>query len=76
MNCVICKNGSTETGKVSIVFERGEAVVLIKNVPAQVCNTCGHYYLSSEIAKKILQIAQDAFQKGTELQIIKLPIAA
>lgn len=24
MNCVVCKNGSTENGKVSLVFERGE----------------------------------------------------
>ena len=49
MECTLCKNGSTEKGHVTVKLERGNTIVLIKNVPADVCKNCGHYYLSAEM---------------------------
>jgi len=49
MECALRKVGATEKGKVTIKLERNEAIVLIKDVPAEICTNWGHYYLSEEI---------------------------
>jgi len=41
-------------------------------VPADVCNNCGEYYLSTEITTKVLKKAEEAFNKGVEIEVIKL----
>ena len=55
MDCVICKNGTTEPGKVTVTLERGSSLIAIKEVPADVCNNCGEYYLSAEMTKEVLK---------------------
>jgi YgiT-type zinc finger domain-containing protein len=64
MECVICKHGSTHEGKVTVTLERNEAIVLIKQVPAQICDNCGHYYLSAEIAQSVMKRGESALQRG------------
>ena len=64
MECALCKVGATEKGKVTVTLERDGAIVLIKDVPAEVCTNCGYYYLSEETARSILQTGNDAIAKG------------
>ncbi|MBW7997409.1 MAG: type II toxin-antitoxin system MqsA family antitoxin [Candidatus Glassbacteria bacterium] len=71
MNCVICKQGETRDGKVTVTLERGETTVLIKDVPAQVCENCGEYYLAEQISAELLQTAENAVRKGAEVEIIR-----
>lgn len=72
MECVICKNGTTEKGKVTVTLDRGGSIIAIKEVPAEVCNNCGEYYLSAEITSEVLKKAEEAFRKGVEIEVIKL----
>ncbi|MGE0175347.1 MAG: type II toxin-antitoxin system MqsA family antitoxin [Oligoflexales bacterium] len=71
MDCVICKNGKTKSGLVTVTLLRGAAVVVIKDVPAQICPNCGEYYLSEEISKKLLARANAAVSAGAEVEIIR-----
>jgi YgiT-type zinc finger domain-containing protein len=48
MECALCKVGTTEKGTVTVTLERNGAIVLIKEVPAEICTNCGHYYLTEE----------------------------
>jgi len=48
MSCVLCKHGETRPGLVTVTLQRGETTVVLKRVPADVCDNCGGYYLSSE----------------------------
>ncbi|WP_236974164.1 type II toxin-antitoxin system MqsA family antitoxin [Membranihabitans maritimus] len=75
MECTLCKNGITEKGHVTVTLEKGETIVLIKNVPAEVCTNCGHYYLSSEMTKLVLKKGNEAYAKGAELEVVKLQVA-
>ena len=75
MECTLCRNGSTEKGHVTVKLEKGETIVLIKNVPADVCTNCGHYYLSTEMTKLVLEKGKEAYNKGTELEVVKLQVA-
>jgi YgiT-type zinc finger domain-containing protein len=72
MNCLICKAGTYEPGKVTVKIERGSSIVLIKEVPAEVCDVCGNYLVDQKTTREILEIANNAFDNGTELEVRKL----
>ncbi|MBP7737519.1 MAG: type II toxin-antitoxin system MqsA family antitoxin [Spirochaetes bacterium] len=71
MKCMLCKNGETKPGTVTISLNKNETVVVIKDVPADVCVNCGEYYLSSAVAGDILKKAEIAASKGVEVEIIR-----
>ena len=71
MNCVLCKNGETRPGSVTVSLNRKETVIVIKDVPADVCGNCGEYYLSTPVTNDILKKAENAVAKGVEVEIIR-----
>ena len=75
MNCTLCHNGVTIAGFVTVTLEKINTIVLVKNVPADVCTNCGHYYLSEEMAKEVLKKGNDASNNGAELEIVNLKVA-
>jgi len=75
MECALCKVGTTEKGKVTITIERDCAIILIKDVPAEVCTNCGHYYLSEEITRLVMEKGNTAIENGAELEVFKLQVA-
>jgi len=76
MECVICRNGSTKQGFVTYTLERGNVIVVFKNVPALVCENCGDFYLSTETTKLLLEQAERSIEKGVEFEIINFKTAA
>ena len=40
MNCLICKSGNMASGKMSITIKRQNATVVVKSVPANICDYC------------------------------------
>jgi YgiT-type zinc finger domain-containing protein len=72
MECVICKNGTTSDGYTTVTLERKGAVIVIKDVPAAICDNCGHYYLDEKTSNKLLNIASDTVAKGVEVEVMHL----
>jgi len=48
IHCVICKNGETIKGKMTVTLEKNGSIVLIKGVSANICNNCGECYLNKK----------------------------
>lgn len=71
MKCQLCKNGRTEKGRVTVTLERGNTVVIIKNVPADICENCGEFYLDEETTYNILAKAENAAQNNAEVEILQ-----
>lgn len=69
--CVICKTGDTEPGHATVTLERGETTIILKGVPADICEDCGEYYLSAEITAKVLERAEAAVKNGAEVEILR-----
>jgi YgiT-type zinc finger domain-containing protein len=69
MNCVICKQGQTQAGLVTVTLDREGAIVVFKRVPAEVCENCGEYYLSDEVTGELLERAEEAIASGAEVEI-------
>ncbi|MBL7778467.1 MAG: YgiT-type zinc finger protein [Chitinophagales bacterium] len=59
----------------TVKLERDSCIVLIKDVEAEVCDTCSNYLLSQATTRTVLAIAEDRFNNGTELEVIKLKAA-
>ncbi len=71
MKCVICRQGQTSNGLTTVTLDRGSTTVVIKEVPAQICENCGEYYLSEEVTEKIQNLAEQAFRHGVEIEVLK-----
>ncbi len=71
MNCAICRNWTTRRGVVTVTLQRGDTTVILKQVPADVCENCGEYYLSSEVAAQVLEKAESAVKSGAEVEILR-----
>lgn len=71
MECVICRNGETQPGKVTVSLQRGDTTVIVKGVPADVCQNCEEYYLSEDVTRQILARAEEAVKNGAEVEILR-----
>ncbi len=71
MKCPICKTGETKPGFVTVTLNKNNTTVVIKEVPADVCTNCGEYYLSEVMTDDLLTRAENAIQKGVEIEILK-----
>ena len=71
MKCVICRGGETQAGRITVVLERDETPLVYKNVPAEVCDNCGEEYLSAEINRKLLKQAEQAAERGVDLEMLR-----
>ena len=71
MHCVICKQGETRPGTATVTLERGATTVVIKHVPAEVCENCGEYYLSEEMTDRVLALAEAAVAHGAEIDSVE-----
>ncbi|MBL1274698.1 MAG: type II toxin-antitoxin system MqsA family antitoxin [Ectothiorhodospiraceae bacterium] len=71
MQCVICKQGETRPGTATVTLERGTTMVVIKGVPADVCENCGEYYLSEEMTDRVMSMAEEAVAHGAEIEVLR-----
>lgn len=71
MKCAICKYGQTQPGLVTVTLQRDECTVIFKGVTAEVCDSCGEYYLSESVTEQVLQRAEIAVNNGAEVEILR-----
>lgn len=71
MKCVICKLGETHVGKTTVTLHRRQSSIIIKDVPAQICENCGEYYLTDEVSDQVLKLAEEAVNHNTEIEVLR-----
>jgi len=69
MICLICRQAETVNGQTSVHFERGELRLVVNNVPARVCPSCGEAYVDEDVALQLLQEAEEMSDAG-ELEVV------
>jgi len=62
--CLICRQAETVDGPTSVHFERGEMKLVIRNVPARVCPSCGEAYVEEDVAVRLLRQADETSMAG------------
>jgi YgiT-type zinc finger domain-containing protein len=71
MKCALCRQGSTSPGLVTVLLQRGETTVIVKQVPAEICENCSEYYLTQEVTENLLVRAEAAVKNGAEVDILR-----
>ncbi len=69
MKCVVCRNGETRPGKATVTLERGELTLVVKGVPARICENCGEEYAEEAEASRLLDAAEQAAQAGVRVDV-------
>jgi len=59
MKCLICKHTRMEQGTTILPIERGNAILLITDIPAQVCANCGEPYIAEDTARDVQDLANE-----------------
>lgn len=69
MKCVICQYGETEPGTTTVALTRDDTTIVIRDVPAQICTTCGEEYVDATTGKRLSQIAEKAVNEGVQVDV-------
>ncbi len=70
MKCVICRHGETNPGDVHVSLQRGRTIIVVRDVPAEVCENCQEYFLSEEVTEQVLGQAEGAVARGAEIEVV------
>ena len=54
-----------------MTLNRGQSTIVIKGVPADICDNCGEYYLSDDITARVLELAEEAVRHNAEVEIVR-----
>ena len=74
MKCTVCKIGQTVPGHATVTLERDGKTIVIKAVPAEVCDNCGEEYVAEETTTNVLRQA-DSLVVGKD-EVVVRPFAA
>ena len=69
MNCFMCK-GEFENRKTTFMVELDECIIIIKNVPSQVCKQCGEISYSDDVAKQLEKLVNSVRHAITEITVL------
>jgi YgiT-type zinc finger domain-containing protein len=69
MTCIACKNGLTAHGKVTVSIDKGTTVVVIRDVPAQICSTCGEEYIDPDTMRELERLVASAERAGLHIAV-------
>ena len=63
MKCMVCKHGETRQGHTTVTLERDGGALVIRKVPAEVCENCGEAYVSAEVTRSLLESARETLRE-------------
>ncbi len=75
MKCPLCR-GEMKEGKTSLPYEVGEKLIVLRNVPALICEQCGEVFIKMEVAKEAERLLNTAIANGMLLGFVEYAKAA
>jgi len=70
VDCVHCKRGRLARGITTATFDAEGTTVVIRNVPAELCDTCGEGSFDERTSERLVELAADAARwSGAPVQI-------
>jgi YgiT-type zinc finger domain-containing protein len=67
--CPLC-GGTKKPGKATFTVETGEGVVVVRNVPAEICDLCGEEWIVAAAAKELETHVENARQKHLQVEVV------
>lgn len=57
-------------GRTIVTRNRQQCTIVVKDVPAEICVTCGEYYLDESVTEELLRRADSAARNGAVVEIL------
>jgi len=73
--CPTC-GGERSAGRTTFTAELGVGVVVVRQVPAQVCDQCGEAWIDDAVARRLEAIVEAARARGAEVEVVEWDRAA
>jgi len=69
MNCFMCK-GRTDNDMTTFMVDIDNCIIIVKNVPSQVCGQCGEVSYSDGVARRLETIVGSLRPSMTEIAVV------
>ena len=69
MNCFVCK-GTIEDKLTTFMVDLDNCIVIVKNVPSNVCVQCGETSYGNDVARRLEKIVNDMRKAITEIAVV------
>lgn len=69
MNCPLCHNGVLAPGTADHVLSLDGTTLVVKDVPASICDTCGEPYFDAPVTQRLLDLARAAADEGVVVDV-------
>jgi YgiT-type zinc finger domain-containing protein len=70
-SCPLCR-GDLAVGTTTFTADFGQGLVVVRRVPAQVCQQCGEAWIEDDVAARLEDLVQEAKRKGRQFEVIDL----
>lgn len=67
--CPICHGGQKRAGTTTFSVDLGFGVVVVRDVPAQVCDLCGTDWIEDAVAEQLEVIVEQAREKHPVVEV-------
>lgn len=67
--CPMCPAGTLREGTTTLTMERDGATIVFKDVPADVCDTCGEAYLDEDVSARVYEKAEAEIEDGAQFDV-------
>lgn len=64
--------GTLKAGETTFTADYGEGVIVVRNVPATICDQCGLEWIDDDIAERLEVLVNDAKGKHSMVQVMSL----
>lgn len=69
MTCALCHNGTLHAGTADKALTHAGMTLVVTDVPAMICDTCGERYFDETITHELLGLARDAVAAGVVVDV-------
>ncbi|MEX2621622.1 MAG: type II toxin-antitoxin system MqsA family antitoxin [Egibacteraceae bacterium] len=66
MTCPVCGHDALSPGTTTFAADADGTVVVVRNVPADVCDNCGERFVADAVAADLEAVVAEAKGSGTE----------
>ncbi|NQU04597.1 MAG: type II toxin-antitoxin system MqsA family antitoxin [Calditrichaeota bacterium] len=67
--CPLC-TGKIISGTTTFSVDLDTGVIIVRDVPAQICCQCGEEWFISEVSHRLDELTEDMRAKGSEVEIL------
>ena len=75
MKCAVCRHGETALATATLTVQRDAVTLVVRGVPAQVCENCGEEYVDAGEADSIVALADATVELGAVFELCDYPAA-